>query len=100
MVRWQGFSRLNNSGQPAPSAQLTVYLKGTNQLALLYAADDAAQPKGNPFTAGTDGYGFFYAANGRYDLVVSAAINGTLPTITSPYTLADLVLYDPGTIGS
>ena len=94
MVRWQGFSRLNNSGNPAPSATLTVYAKGTNALSLLYAANDAAQPKANPFTAGTDGYGFFYAANGRYDIQVSGG------GITTPYTLGDVVLYDPGTIGS
>lgn len=94
MLRWQGFSRLNNSGDPAPSATVTVYLKGTNQLALLYAADDAAQPKGNPFTAGTDGYAHFYAANARYDATFSGG------GIVTPYTLADIALYDPGLIGS
>lgn len=94
MIRWQGFSRLNNSGQPAPSATLTVFNKGANTLPSLYAADDALQPKANPFTVGTDGYGFFYAPNGRYDLQFSGG------GITAPYTLADTVLYDPGTIGS
>lgn len=94
MVRWQGFSRLNASGQPAPSATLTVYNKGLNTLPPLYSADDATQVKANPFTVGTDGYGFFYAANGRYDLQFSGG------GITSPYTLADVALYDPGTIGS
>lgn len=94
MIRWQGFSRLNNSGDPAPSATLTVWAKGTSQLSLLYAANDAAQPKANPFTSGTDGFAFFYAANGRYDVQFSGG------GIASPYTLADLVLYDPGGIGS
>lgn len=94
MQRWQDFSRLNNSGQPAPSATITVYAKGTNQLSLLYAANDATQPKGNPFTMGTDGYGFFYAANGRYDLQISGG------GIVNPYTLGDILLYDPGTVGS
>lgn len=97
MIRWQGWVRLNSGvspASPAPSATLTVYAKGTNQLSLIYAADDAAQPKGNPFTVGTDGYGFFYAANGRYDLQFSGG------GIATPYTLADVTLYDPGTIGS
>jgi hypothetical protein len=94
LIRWQGFSRLNNSGDPAPSATVTVYAKGSNVLSLLYAANDAAQPKGNPFTAGTDGYAAFYAANGRYDATFSGG------GITTPYTLADLMLYDPGGLGS
>ncbi len=94
MVRWQDFSRLTNSGDPAPSPTFTVWARGTNQLSLIYAANDAAQPKANPFTGGTDGYGFFYAANGRYDVQVSGG------GITTPYTLGDIALYDPGTIGS
>lgn len=94
MIRWQGFSRLNNSAQPAASSTLTVYNKGLNTLPFLYAANDALQPKGNPFTVGTDGYGFFYAANGRYDLVFSGG------GIVTPYTLADIALFDPGSIGS
>lgn len=94
MLKWQGFSRLNNSGQPAPSATITVYNKGTNVLSTLYAADTATQPQGNPFTAGTDGYATFYAANGRYDVVFSGG------GITSPWTLGDVALYDPGNIGS
>jgi hypothetical protein len=97
MIRWQGWSRLNagaGPANPAPSATLTVYATRTNNLASLYAANDTGQTKANPFTAGTDGYGFFYAANGRYDLVVSGG------GIVTPYTLADLVLYDSGTVGS
>lgn len=94
MIRWQGFSRLNNSGQPAPSATVTVYAKGTNQLATLYRANDANQPQANPFTTGTDGFALFYAANGRYDVVFSGG------GITTPWTYGDVVLYDPGTLGS
>ncbi len=94
MIRWQGFSRLNTSGQPAPSATLTVYNKGTAVLSTLYAAIDVTQPKANPFTTGTDGYGFFYAANGRYDVLVSGG------GIVNPWSYGDIALYDPGTIGS
>lgn len=94
MVRWQGFSRLNNTSLPAPSCTVSVYNKGTNVLSTLYAADDANQPKANPFTSGTDGFAFFYAANGRYDVQFSGG------GITSPWSYGDVALYDPGTIGS
>lgn len=95
MIRWQGFTRLNNSASPAPSATITVYNKGTNVLSTLYRANDVTQPLGNPFTAGaTDGYAFFYAANGRYDVQFSGG------GITTPWSLGDVALYDPGTIGS
>lgn len=94
MIRWQGFSRLNLSGQPAPACLITVYQKGTITLATLYGANDVTQPKANPFVSGSDGYGFFYAANGRYDVTFSGG------GITSPWTYGDVALYDPGTIGS
>lgn len=94
MLRWQGFSRLNDSGDPAPSATVTVRQTRTDVLAVLYAANDPAQPKANPFTAGTDGFAYFYAGNGRYDVQFSDG------GIVTPYSLADVALYDPGTIGS
>ena len=94
MIRWQGFSRLNNSGAPAPSATCTVYNKGTNSLSLLYKANDAAQPQANPFTTGTDGFALFYAANGRYDVQFSGG------GIATPWSYGDVALYDPGTLGS
>lgn len=94
MVRWYAFSRLNNSGDPAPNAQVAVYQRKTTQLAQLYSDNDSSMPKANPFTAGSDGYAFFYAANGRYDVQFSGG------GIVTPYGLGDVVLYDPGTIGS
>ena len=94
MVRWQGFSRLNNSGQPAPSATVTVYNKGTNVLSTIYLANNVAQPQANPFTAGVDGFALFYGANGRYDIQFSGG------GIVTPWSLGDVALYDPGTISS
>lgn len=95
MVRWQGFTRLTNDSDPAPAATVTVYNTRTNVLANLYGANNTAVPKANPFTAGAaDGFAFFYAANGRYDIQFSGG------GITSPWTLGDVALYDPGTIGS
>ncbi len=96
MVRWQGFSRLNNSGDPAPNATVTVYAKGTNILSTLYNANDPvpANVQANPFTAGSDGYAYFYAANGRVDIMFSGG------GIVTPWSYGDVALYDPGTIGS
>lgn len=90
MVKWQGFSRLNADSEPAPSATVTVYARGTSTLSTLYAANDVTQAKANPFTAGTDGYGFFYAANGRYDIQFSGG------GITTPWSLGDVLVFDPG----
>lgn len=96
MVNWQGWSRLNNSGMPAPSATVTVWNKGTNILSNIYSinsiAPSAAAP--NPGTCGTDGSFTFYATNGRY----TVQFNGG--GIVTPYALADVALYDPGVIGS
>lgn len=94
MLRYAGFSRLNNSGQPAPSCLVTVWAKGTNQLASLYLANSLSQPGPNPFSAGTDGSFYFYAGNGRYDVQFSGG------GIVSPWTYGDVALYDPGNIGS
>ena len=94
MQRWQGFSRLNDSGEPAPSCTVKVYGKGTSSLSLIYSANDAALPAANPGTAGTDGFYKFYAANGRYDVEFSGGGIGTA------WSYGDIMLYDPGTLGS
>lgn len=94
MIRWQGFSRLNSSATPAPSCTVTVFNKGTNVLSTIYLANDATQALGNPFTSGTDGLAYFYAANGRYDIQFSGG------GITTPWSYGDVALYDPGTLGS
>jgi phage baseplate assembly protein gpV len=98
---YQGWSRLNNSGQPAPTCQVTVWNKGTNVLSNIYLSNSTAPSAvaPNPFTAGSDGSVLFYAPNGRYTVQFSASLSA-IPTITTPYSLADLMLYDPGTIGS
>ena len=94
MQRFQTWSRLNLSGNPAPSCTVTVYNRGTNILSNIYLANNVAQPASNPFTAGVDGFALFYAANGRYDVQFSGG------GIVNPYTLGDTLLYDPGTVGS
>lgn len=94
MQRWSGFSRLNGEADPAPLATITVYNKGTSTPSSLYTANDPLQPKANPFTAGSDGFAYFYAANGRYDIQVSGG------GIVTPWSYGDILLYDPGSVGS
>lgn len=87
MERAFGYARILASGAPAPSCTVTVYLAGTLTLASLFS-DNGVTPKANPTTADANGYWFFYAVNGRYDVVFSG---GGIP---SPYTLADVLILD------
>jgi len=70
-----------------PSCTVTVYLTGTLTLATLYS-DNSSTPLANPFTAASTGLWFFYAANGRYDVRLSAG------GITTPFTLGDFMMFD------
>lgn len=74
-----------------PSCTLTIYPTGSgvpvpgNQI----YSTNTGTVLGNPFTADSNGHWFFYAANGRYDIVLSG---GGLP---APWTIADVLLADP-----
>ena len=93
MERFFGYSRLLTSGVPVPSATITVYLTGTVTPATLYSDDlPAPTPLGNPFTADVNGFFYFYAADGQYDVRISG---GTGPTIPAPYTWGDVLLGMP-----
>ena len=73
-----------------PFAGVTVYLTGTTTLATIFADNQhPATPLANPFTANSYGYWFFYAPNGRYDILFSY---GGLP---DAWTMGDVLLYDP-----
>lgn len=78
-----------------PLATITVYLTGTSTLATIYS-DNISTPQANPFTANLAGYGYFYAANGRYDVQVSG---GSSPSLPSPITYGDILVFDPATAG-
>lgn len=92
MERYQAFSRILSTGAPAPLATITVKDHGTDTLTTLFS-DDGVTPKANPTTADANGYFFFYAANGRYDVTVDPVEQVDVATPT--YTLADILLYDP-----
>ncbi len=71
--------------QSYPDTTVTVYQAGTIALASIYS-DAAGSLKANPFTADDNGYWFFYADEGRYDIRFSGG------AITTPFTLSDVSL--------
>lgn len=70
LQRTFGWSRVLATGAPVPNATITVFDQGTLNLSTIFA-DILLTPKANPFTADANGYWFFYAVNGRYDLQLS-----------------------------
>lgn len=75
------------------SCTVTVFAAGTTNISAIFS-DDSGTVLANPFTAASDGFWFFYADNGRYDVKFSGA------GITTPYTRGDFSLLDPKSIGS
>lgn len=59
-----------------PSCTVTVFASGTTNISTVYA-DDNGTSLANPFTAATDGYWFFYADDGKYDVQFSGTISPT-----------------------
>lgn len=75
-----------------PTCTIAVYTSGTVNLATLYS-DTSGTPLGNPFTNQntTTGQFFFFAANGYYDIQITA-------TGLSPYTLTNIALGNSSSI--
>ena len=71
------------------SCTVRVFDSGTSDLSAIFS-DNTGTILANPFTAGTDGFYFFYADDGRYDVQMSA---GT-PAISSAKTIGDVRLAD------
>lgn len=70
-----------------PDAMVTVYDSGTLNLSTIYS-DDGITPKANPFEVDDQGQFSFYAADGRYDIVISHASY-------KPVVLTDILIEDP-----
>jgi len=66
-----------------PSCTVTVYEAGTLTLATIYS-DTSSTPLANPFTAASNGYWAFFAADGYYDVRISGG------GISAPYTFSHL----------
>ena len=54
---------------PLSSASVTVYHAGTTTAASIFS-DDGVTPTSNPLTTAEDGSFEFYAANGKYDILI------------------------------
>ena len=75
--------------ESAPFAGITAYLTGTTTLATLYSDNQIPPtPMANPFTANADGYWFFYAIDGRYDVLIESP--------DWSWTIGDVLLQDGG----
>jgi hypothetical protein len=73
--------------ESAPFATITVYLNGTTTLATLFSDNQTPPtPMANPFTANENGYWFFYAPDGCYDVMIRAE--------EWVWTIGDLCLQD------
>jgi hypothetical protein len=78
---------LGIAGAPVAGASVQVNLHSTQTPATIYS-DNGVTQTANPLTTDTNGNFYFYAADGRYDLVIS----GTNVTTTS---VNDVLLVDP-----
>jgi len=70
------------------SCTVTVTLSGGG--ALVIYSDNAGTVKANPFTCDADGYWYFFADDGHYDVTFSGG------DVTVPYTLSNFVIVDSG----
>lgn len=85
MTRTWFYSRLLSTGGPVANATVQIFDVGTANLSSIFS-DNGITPKANPFTTDADGYGFYYAAGGSYDIRIS----GGTPAIPTPYTWGDV----------
>lgn len=95
MERCFGYSRiLLPNGAPAPLAAIRVIIAGGILDADIFGDNlNPPTPLANPFSADANGYFYFYAANGRYDVQFSGG------GIAAPYTWPDILLSDTGVAG-
>lgn len=69
MVKYQNVV-IDTNGNAIPTTNVAVYNHGTATLSTIYS-DNGITPRSNPFSSGSDGGFTFYAANGRYDIVLT-----------------------------
>lgn len=74
-------------GDAVANATVRVLIHGTQNLAVLYAANNTATQLPNPITTGANGTYEYYAANGRYDEEIS--VRGQVYG-----AISDIKLYD------
>lgn len=89
MQKLGGIAR-DTAGNSLAGTTVTVYLTGTLTLASIFS-DNGITPKANPFTGNADGSYFFYAANGRYDLVLTKTSFGFNNAVTADELFNDVL---------
>lgn len=81
--------------QSFPSCTITVFTHGVSSPLPSIFSDNVGTPLANPFIAQNSPYsgaGFFYAANGRYDIKISGG------GLAAPITFNDIILNDPASV--
>lgn len=84
MTRFFGYSRILSTGAPAPLADVDVFNAGTLVRPSLFQDRTGTTVLANPFQADANGYFYFYAADGEYDVGFSGG------GIAAPYTWGDV----------
>ena len=79
----------DNEGNAVAVGTVTVTTYPAGSVASIFS-DDGVTPKANPFALASDGVFEFYAANGRYSVLIIA-------TGFSNETITDIILDDPST---
>ena len=92
-VTTNGVASTTKVQQSYPSATVSVFNHGTATLSTIYS-DNISTPLANPFTATSQGYFQFYAADGRYDVQFSGG------GIASPFSILDVVLQDASSLNA
>lgn len=75
MFAWQATVQ-DEFGNAVPLPVVTVYLKGTETLAAIYAEDEVT-PLGNPMTGTLEGFVQFWAKSGQYTIIGSYGPSNT-----------------------
>lgn len=90
MQRFQIVTRDDTTGGVVPSPNVQVNLAGTSTAASLFSDKNGSTPMANPFVGTSQGLVAFYAAGGRYDVIITSVAGPVL-------TLSDVILFDPAT---
>lgn len=97
-VVWtQSYASANVFQETYPFAKIAVYVTGTTTLATLFGDNNTPPtPLANPFTADENGWWWFYAPNGRYDIQIWPKTPPNPPGLNPPWTIWTI---PPWTIG-
>lgn len=81
LARWQR-TIVDRTGNILAGAEIEVRLESTGNLAAIKTTRAGTVGKDNPFVADADGYAFFYAAGGNYEITAtSGATSITWPDV-------------------